>query len=169
MKTNRKPIIGVMGPGYTDGAELLKHAEKLGKRIAQKNWILLTGGRKAGVMDAASKGAFDAGGTVIGILPGESKSGMSDYVTIPIITGMGNARNVINILTADIVVVCGIGPGTASEAALAMKCEKPLLFTMVDNKNVTFFNRLNHTIFSSINNLDELTEQIEKFVQEVDS
>jgi len=50
-----------------------------------------------------------------------------------------------------------------------MKCEKPLLFTMVDNKDVTFFNRLNHTIFSSINHFDELIEQIEKFVQEVDS
>jgi len=169
MKNQQSPIIGVMGPGNPDDEALLKYAEELGKRIAQKNWNLLTGGRKAGVMDAASKGAFEAGGTVIGILPGDSKSDISDYVTIPVLTGMGNARNVINILTADIVVVCGMGPGTASEAALAMKCEKPLLFTMVDNKDVTFFNRLNHTIFSSINHFDELIEQIEKFVQEVDS
>jgi uncharacterized protein (TIGR00725 family) len=169
MKNQQSPIIGVMGPGNPDDAALLKHAEELGKRIAQKNWILLTGGRKAGVMDAASKGAFEAGGTIIGILPGDSKSGMSDYVTIPILTGMGNARNVINILTADVVVVCGMGPGTASEAALAMKCEKPLLFTMVDSKDVTFFNRLNHEIFSPINNLDELVARIETIVQAVDS
>ncbi len=169
MKTNIKPIIGVMGPGNPDGAALLKHAEELGKRIATKNWVLLTGGRKAGVMEAASKGAFEAGGTVIGILPGDSKAGMSDYVTIPVLTGMGNARNVINILTADVVVVCGMGPGTASEAALALKCDKPLLFTMADNNDVIFFNRLNHKIFSPINNLDKLIVQIEKFVQVADS
>jgi predicted Rossmann-fold nucleotide-binding protein len=61
MKTNRKPIIGVMGPGSPGDTLLLKHAEKLGRFIAENNWVLLTGGRNTGVMDAASKGAFEAG------------------------------------------------------------------------------------------------------------
>ena len=169
MKTNIKPIIGVMGPGNPEHTTLLRHAEELGNKIATKNWVLLTGGRKEGVMDATSKGAFEAGGTVIGILPGDSKSGMSDNVTIPIITGMGNARNVINILTADIVVVCGMGPGTASEAALAIKCKKPLLFTWVEDHDISFFNQLKETTFSSANDLDDLIAKIEKSIQELGS
>jgi uncharacterized protein (TIGR00725 family) len=117
----------------------LKHAEKLGRFIAENNWVLLTGGRNTGVMDAASKGAFEAGGSVIGVLPGDSHDGMSDFVTIPILTGMGSARNVINILTADVVVVCGMGPGTASEAALALKHDKPVMFTKVSERELELF------------------------------
>lgn len=80
MSKNRKPIIGVMGPGNPKDSSILKHAEELGRQIAKRNWILLTGGRKSGVMDAASKGANEAGGEVIGILPGDSHLGMSGYV-----------------------------------------------------------------------------------------
>jgi uncharacterized protein (TIGR00725 family) len=79
------------------------------------------------------------GGTVIGVLPGDSHDGMSDFVTIPILTGMGSARNVINILTADVVVVCGMGPGTASEAALALKHDKPVMFTKVSERELELF------------------------------
>lgn len=68
-----KPIIGVMGPG--DGATQadIKYACKLGKLIAEQNWILLTGGRNSGVMNAASKGAKKSGGLTVGILPSEKK------------------------------------------------------------------------------------------------
>ncbi len=128
-----------MGPGNPKDISILKQAEEIGKRVAQHNWILLTGGRKAGVMDAASKGASKTGGEVIGVLPGLTPRGMSDYVSIPILTGIGSARNVVNILTADVVIVCGRGLGTASEAALAIKHGKPTLFTKVEKAHLDFF------------------------------
>lgn len=131
-----------MGPGNPKDISILKQAGEIGKRIAQQNWILLTGGRKAGVMDAASKGASEADGEVIGVLPGNSHYGMSDSVSVPIVTGVGSARNVINILTADVVIVCGMGLGTASEAALAIKHGKPTLFTKVEKAHINFFQSL---------------------------
>lgn len=165
MKNKHRPIIGIMGPGTPDNNMILPHAEKLGRKIAEKGWVLLTGGRHAGVMNAASKGAFEAGGEVIGILPKDSKSGMSPYVTIPIISGMGSARNVINILTSDVVIVCGMGFGTASEAALALKHSKPVLFTMVNKKQNKFFNDFLDHPLTSIDELKPLIQYIELLVR----
>lgn len=105
----KKPIIGVMGPGDGATQKEIKHAYKLGQLIAEQNWILLTGGRNVGVMGAASKGAKSSGGLTIGILPSENKNGMSKFVDIPICTGMGSARNNINVLSSDVVIACGSG------------------------------------------------------------
>jgi uncharacterized protein (TIGR00725 family) len=138
----RKPIIGIMGPGEPADERVMDTAVELGRLIAEAGWHLLTGGRNAGVMHAASKGACLAGGTVIGILPGTSHQGMSDYVTIPVLTGLGHARNAVNILTADAIVVCGMGLGTASEASLALKNGKKVIFTMVTESDTAFFSRI---------------------------
>lgn len=162
MKNNRKPILGIMGPGNTRDLSILTHAEELGRRIAGNNWILLTGGRKAGVMHAASKGAAKSGGEVIGILPGDSHPGMSEYVSIPILTGIGSARNFINILTADIVIICGMGLGTASEAALAIKHRKPILFTKVTKTHLDFFQSLSEKKLYCFDEADALFGFIEK-------
>ncbi|KAJ9519692.1 hypothetical protein QJQ45_013321 [Haematococcus lacustris] len=79
-------------------------------------------------MDAACKGAKAAGGTTIGIIPGDSGEDVSDAVDILIITGLGSARNNINVLSCAVVVAVGMGPGTASEydvqVALALKAKK---------------------------------------------
>lgn len=162
MMKNRKPIIGVMGPGNPKDSSILKHAEELGRQIAKRNWILLTGGRKTGVMDAASKGANEAGGEVIGILPGDSHLGMSDYVSIPIMTGVGSARNNINILTADVIIVCGMGLGTSSEAALAIKHGKPTLFIKVEKSHRDFFQSLTDKNILFFDEADALFRFIEK-------
>lgn len=159
---NRKPIIGVMGPGNPKDSSILKHAEELGRQISKRNWILLTGGRKSGVMDAASKGANEKGGEVIGILPGDSHLGMSDYVSIPIMTGVGSARNNINILTADVVIVCGMGLGTSSEAALAIKHGKPTLFIKVEKSHRDFFQSLTDKNILFFDEADALFRFIEK-------
>ena len=112
-------------------------------------------------MDAASKGAAEAGGEVIGVLPEDSHFGMSDHVSIPIVTGAGSARNVINILTADIVIVCGMGLGTASEAALAVKHQKPVLFTKVEKSHLDFFQSLTSKSLSVFDDADALFGFIE--------
>jgi uncharacterized protein (TIGR00725 family) len=116
-----KVIVGVMGPGETATDEEMRIAYDLGKLIAERGWILLTGGRNCGIMNAAGRGAKAAGGTVVGILPGADTGEMSDSVDIPIVTGMLDARNSINVLSCRILFFVGMNPGTASELALAVK------------------------------------------------
>jgi uncharacterized protein (TIGR00725 family) len=124
---SRRPVIGVMGSGE-DSSLSLGAARELGKLVAERGWILLTGGRGAGVMGAASAGAKEVSGSLtLGILPGTA-GGVGANVDIAIFTGMGEARNVINVLTCDVVVACGTeGPGTISEIALALKAQKPVV------------------------------------------
>ncbi|MGV0105294.1 P450 cytochrome [Nostoc sp. DSM 114160] len=123
----RRIIIGVMGRGENATANDLQNAYILGQLIAKQGWILLTGGRNVGVMDAVSKGAKSADGLTIGILPGKNQDGISSWVDIAIFTDMGNSRNNINVLSSDLVIACGIGAGTASEIALALKANKQVI------------------------------------------
>src|SRR5262245_15030522 len=113
-----KTVIGVMGPGNVLDAKLASLAQELGRQIALRDWVLLTGGRNAGVMDLASKGAKEAGGLVVGILPDDNPANVSKFVDIPIFTDMGSARNNINVLSSCVVVAVGLGAGTASEVCL---------------------------------------------------
>jgi uncharacterized protein (TIGR00725 family) len=124
----RRAVVGVMGAGETASERDVRLAEALGERIAAAGWALLTGGRDTGVMAAASRGAKRvAGSLTIGILPSESGSVAAD-VDVAVFTGMGNARNAVNVLTSDVVVACGDGgAGTASEIALAVKSRKPVV------------------------------------------
>ncbi|WP_416676501.1 TIGR00725 family protein [Egbenema bharatensis] len=138
----RKPIVGIMGPGRGATHADIAVAYELGQCIAQQGWLLLTGGRNEGVMHAASQGAKDAGGLIIGILPGSDPVGISSAVDIPILTGMGNARNNINVLSSDIVMVCGMGCGTASEVALALKVQKPVILLNASDVSQAFFQQL---------------------------
>ncbi len=119
----KKTVIGVMGGSQAD-RETISEAYALGKKIAEKGWVLLNGGRNKGVMEASAKGASNAGGLTLGVLPGETDDGMSEYIQIPVFTGMGDARNVINVLSSDIVVVLNGGLGTVSEIVLALKNNK---------------------------------------------
>lgn len=158
----RKPIIGIMGPGNPKDSGLLKHAEKIGHSVAKNDWILLTGGRPAGVMEAASKGAALAGGLTLGILPDNHSGTASEYVLIPVVTGMGHARNVINILTSNIIVICGMGAGTLSEAALAVKNNKHLLSTRLSKKESEFLNTISDKAVPNYDKVEHLIDQIKK-------
>jgi uncharacterized protein (TIGR00725 family) len=153
----RKIIIGVMGPGEKATAKDLQNAYELGKLIAQQQWILLTGGRNVGVMDAASKGAKSTNGLVLGILPDDSKRGISEAVDIAIFTDMGNARNNINVLSSDLVIACGMGAGTASEIALALKGNKQVILLTDDVESKVFFQKMSPT---NVYLVDEAQEAI---------
>jgi uncharacterized protein (TIGR00725 family) len=115
-----------MGGGKAS-PEDCKRAYRLGELIAKKGWMLLNGGRKAGIMHASAKGAKNQGGITVGILPDDSCDTASEFIDIPILTGMGNARNCINVLSSDVVVACPGGAGTLSEIALALKNKKPVI------------------------------------------
>ncbi|MEH2177401.1 TIGR00725 family protein [Nostoc sp.] len=138
----RRIVIGVMGRGENATANDLQNAYILGQLIAKQGWILLTGGRNVGVMDAVSKGAKSADGLTIGILPGKNQDGMSSYVDIAIFTDMGNSRNNINVLSSDLVIACGMGAGTASEIALALKANKQVILLNNDEESKLFFKKL---------------------------
>jgi uncharacterized protein (TIGR00725 family) len=102
-------------------------AKELGRRIAEAGLVLLTGGRPAGVMDAASRGAKAAGGLVVGVLPGPDPDDVGEHVDIAIATNLADARNQVNVLSSDVVVACPGGAGTLSEVALAVKNGRPLV------------------------------------------
>ena len=131
-----RAIIGVMGGADHVSSYALDEAERLGGLIAEEGWILLTGGRNLGVMDVACRGAKGKGGLTLGILPDEREFATSTYVDIPIYTGMGEARNVINVLSSDVVVACPGASGTLSEVALALKSSKPVILMGLDDKGL---------------------------------
>jgi uncharacterized protein (TIGR00725 family) len=115
-----------MGGGSASN-ETLQAACDLGGRIAEQGWTLLNGGRNAGIMAASAKGASQKGGVTIGILPDAQPSACAPHIQIPICTGMGSARNIINVLSSDVVVACPGGSGTLSEIALALKHGKTVI------------------------------------------
>lgn len=143
-----KKIIGVMGPGERAREEQVRMAYELGRLIAQEGWVTLTGGRNAGVMNAASRGAKEAGGLTVGILPTRDRTMISSAVDIPIMTDMGSARNNINVLTSDLVIACGMGTGTASEVALALKASKPVVLLTENEEGKRFFKGLKPKLVS---------------------
>ncbi len=113
--------------GSADGISNLveEMAEEIGRGIARRGAVLISGGR-SGVMEASCRGAKAEGGLVIGILP-KSKEQANRYVDVAIITDMGDARNVLNVRSADAVIsVCG-GAGTLSEIGLALKADKKVI------------------------------------------
>ncbi|KAA3601592.1 MAG: TIGR00725 family protein [Calditrichaeota bacterium] len=120
----KQKIVAVIG-----GGECSKETEKLayevGKRLAEFNFTLVCGGL-GGVMEFASKGAFENGGTTIGILPSEDVKTANPYIKIPIATGMGIGRNIVIIRTAQIVVAIDGKFGTLSEIAFALQLGKPV-------------------------------------------
>jgi hypothetical protein len=138
----RKIVIGVMGPGEKATTQEKDNAYKLGQLIAIEGWVLLTGGRNVGVMDAASQGAKASGGLTIGILPANNLEAVSESVDIAIVTDMGNARNNINVLSSEVVIACGMGRGTASEVALALKGGKPVVLLTEERESRQFFTSL---------------------------
>lgn len=137
-----KIIIGIMGPGNKATAKDLANAYEIGKKSAQKGYVTMTGARAMGVMDAALKGAKEAGGETLGILPNHTKDGASPYADILVITGMLSARNNINVLTSDVVIACGLEPGTLSEIALALKADKKVILLSENAKGNAFLSEL---------------------------
>jgi uncharacterized protein (TIGR00725 family) len=122
----RRHVVGVMGGGEAD-PEQLALAYELGRLVAESGWVLLNGGRASGIMDASARGAHEAGGLTIGVLPDDHDGRASRHLDVAIRTGMGSARNAINVLSSDVVIACTGGAGTLSEIALALKAGRPVI------------------------------------------
>jgi len=130
----RKAVIGVMGGASAD-ERTRGLARRLGQLVAEGGMVLLCGGRPEGVMDEAARGARERGGFTVGILPGSDPDAAGGGIDLAVATGMGNGRNVINVLSSDVVIACPGGAGTLSEVALALKCGKPVVALGFDPGN----------------------------------
>ena len=115
----RPRVIAVIGTGTPD-SETDAAAREVGRLLAEAGCVLITGGLD-GVMAAASQGAHEAGGLVIGVVPGSSPEEANAYVRVAIATGIGDARNVILANSAEAFVAVGGAYGTLSEIAFALK------------------------------------------------
>jgi uncharacterized protein (TIGR00725 family) len=110
----------VAGPG--DGGDLAA-AETVGRELGRRGAVLVCGGL-GGVMEAACRGAREAGATTVGLLPGHDRSAANEFVDVAIATGLGEARNALVVRAADAVIAIDGGHGTLSEIALALKAGK---------------------------------------------
>lgn len=122
----RTPVrVAVVGERQSS-AELERAAVEIGREIARRGGIVVCGGM-GGVMEAAARGATEAGGTVVGVIPTESAGDANPYVTIPIVTGMNEGRNIIVVRSAQAVIAVGGAFGTLSEIALALRLGIPVV------------------------------------------
>jgi uncharacterized protein (TIGR00725 family) len=129
-------IVGVIGGGDKVLPENYDLAYRLGGLIAKEGWVLLNGGRPAGIMEASAKGARNSGGLTVGVLPGGSSSEASGCIDIAIVTGMGSGRNNINVLSSDVIIALPGKAGTISEIALALKNGKKVILINFDTGKI---------------------------------
>jgi uncharacterized protein (TIGR00725 family) len=118
-------FIGVIG-GNEVSKETYRLAQEVGEEIARRGAVLICGGMQ-GVMEAACKGASDAGGLTIGILPGDNREQANPYVQIPIVTGIGYARNVAVVRSSQAVIAIDGSYGTLTEIGYALQAGIPVI------------------------------------------
>lgn len=117
--------IGVIGESKA-GEKASRHACEVGRLIAGRGAVLVCGGL-GGVMEHAARGAKERGGITVGVLPGDSADLANPYIDIPIVTGMGYARNIVVVRSSDAVIAVGGSYGTLSEIAYALNIGVPLV------------------------------------------
>jgi len=122
---NQKRFIAVIG-GSECSPQEAKLAEEVGRELARQGVILVCGGL-GGIMKAACKGASSQGGVTVGILPGGNRQAANPYVQIPIVTNLGEARNVVVVKSAEAVIAIGGGYGTLSEIGHALRNGIPVI------------------------------------------
>ena len=121
----RPLFVAVVGSAACDEA-VAALARAVGQEIGRRGAVLVCGGR-GGVMEAACQGAKAQGGITIGILPGTDRREANRYVDIPVVTGLGDARNAVIVRSADAVIAVSGGYGTLSEIGLALKMGRPVV------------------------------------------
>jgi len=119
------PIIGVIGASEC-GKDVYEQAYEVGRLIAGRGAILICGGM-GGVMEGASRGAYEAGGLTIGVVPGFSAADANPYIAVPIVTGLSHARNVIIVRTSQVAIAISGSYGTLSEVSFALTLNKPVI------------------------------------------
>lgn len=123
----QKPRVAVSVIGSANcGSHIAALAEEVGRLLAAGGAVLVCGGR-GGVMEAACRGAQGGGGITVGLLPGAKSSEGNPYLTVPIPTGLGHARNALVVLAGQAVIAIGGGYGTLSEIGVALKMGRKVI------------------------------------------
>ena len=122
---SRPRHVSVVGGTEASAADLAL-AEEVGRLLAQRGCVVVTGGR-AGVAEAACRGAVLAGGSTVGILPGTTRAEANPYVTVAVPTGVGEARNALVVMDAAAVIALPGAYGTLSEVAFALLAGTPVI------------------------------------------
>ena len=117
--------VAIVGSG-TATDELYEKARTVGRLVAERGATVVCGGL-SGVMEAAARGATEAGGTALGILPDEDRKRQNSYLTYSVATGVGQARNLAVVCSGDVVISIGGEYGTLSEIGLARKVGRPVV------------------------------------------
>lgn len=118
-------FVAVIGGSHCP-PEVAQQAEEVGRELARRSAVVICGGL-GGVMEAVCRGARSQGGITVGILPGNSRHDANPHVTIPLATGMGYARNVLVVKSADVVIAIDGEFGTLSEIAFALQWGIPVI------------------------------------------
>lgn len=150
--------VAVVGPGDGATARDVADARSTGALCAARGWIVLTGGRNAGVMAAAAEGASSSGGVSIGVLPGADRNDAAPSLTVSLPTGLGEARNAVLIAAADAVIACGMSAGTLSEIALAIQARRPVVLLGAD---AAFLSRLGNGVVLTADSPEAAVEWID--------
>lgn len=122
----QRQVAVIGGRGIEEGDELWALAEEVGRRLAEAGVTVVCGGG-GGVMEAAARGAAEAGGSVIGIVPGESPEDANPHCTQVVATGIGHARNLAVACSGQAVIAIGGEWGTLSEIGFARAIGRPVV------------------------------------------
>jgi uncharacterized protein (TIGR00725 family) len=157
--------VAVIGDSEADRDKYL-FAETLGRSLAKVGYTVITGGR-GGVMEAVNKGAYEAGGISIGILPSEQICDANRYCNVVIPTGIGHARNVLTVLAANAIVSIGGGAGTLSEISFGWIHKKPVFaFSQFDGWSAKLAGRQLDARFSegieAVSSISDLLSRLRK-------
>jgi len=156
----KKRLIAVIG-GSSASKREINTAEDVGRELAKRDAILVCGGL-GGVMEAACLGATSEGGITIGILPGEKRNNANKYVQIPIVTGIGYARNVAVVKSAQAVIAIGGSYGTLSEIGHALQSGIPVIG--IDTWSLSKGGKINNSITSAENAADAVEKAFDLIV-----
>ncbi len=156
----KKRLIAVIGGSQASKQEI-KTAEDVGRELAKRGAAVVCGGL-GGVMEAACRGASSEGGITIGILPGENRHNANQYVQIPIVTGMGYARNVAVVKSAQAVIAIGGSYGTLSEIGHAIQSGIPVIG--IDTWSLAKGGKINSSITPAENAIDAVEKAFDLIV-----
>jgi uncharacterized protein (TIGR00725 family) len=119
------PYVAVVGPSEGSDAAV-SDAEAVGAELARRGAVVVCGGR-GGAMEAVCRGATGAGGTTVGILPGDDRAEANEWVSVAVATGLGELRNGLVVRAADSVIAVAGGYGTLSEIGFALRIGRPVI------------------------------------------
>ena len=126
MRRGERPVVvGVVGASRPD-RRAARNAYEVGRLVARRGAALICGGL-GGVMAEAARGAREEGGLTIGVLPGDDRSRANPHISVPIVTGMGYARNIVIVRSAHAIIALGRSSGPLSEIAYALKLGVPIV------------------------------------------